>query len=341
MRATKTTWGTCQAPGFVKSLPHNTEENMPDLQRHDRAVAFCCDHNYYHLALFMVWKIAHYNPHRRFDFVISSRDDLELPDWAKALGVILHRTGELPEHAEAGRFFGSVAPLYRLTLARELGQRYRRILYLDCDMFVEGGDISRLLDVNIGNHAIGAVLDAPFFYTPNYHAKEFVIAHLPAHPYVNTGLQLIDTRAYAEQEVERRSFDICKTHPKAIIYTDQSLTNLALRGDFALLAPCWNWQMNARFPMMPWRYPVFLRHFIGRTKPDKESKGFLEARFNQAYRHFCETLLPEALPLIAPPCNPMPVAIGDLSQMFMKHILSTGIMRELLTRFSDPYKAEA
>jgi lipopolysaccharide biosynthesis glycosyltransferase len=313
---------------------------MPDPQRHDTAVAFCCDRNYYHLALFMIWKIAHYNPHRRFDFVISSRDDLEVPDWAKPLGITLHRTGDLPEHAETARFFGSVAPLYRLTLVRELGQRYRRILYLDCDMFVEGGDINRLFDVDIGTHAIGAVLDAPFFYTPNYRAKEFVIADMPAHPYVNTGLQLIDTRAYAEQEVERRSFDMCKTHPKAVVLTDQSLTNLALRGDFALLAPCWNWQMNGRFPMMPWRYPVFLRHFIGRMKPDKESRGHLEARFNQAYRHFCETLLPEALPLIAPPCNPMPVSMGDLSHMFLKHILNTNIMRDMLKRFADPYKAE-
>lgn len=95
---------------------------MPDTQRHDCAVAFCCDRNYYHLALFMVWKIAHYNPHRRFDFVISSRDDLEIPDWAKSLGLTLHRTGDLPDYAEVARFIGSMAPLYRLTLVRELGR---------------------------------------------------------------------------------------------------------------------------------------------------------------------------------------------------------------------------
>jgi hypothetical protein len=91
--------------------------------------------------------------------------------------------------------------------------------------------------------------------------------------------------------------------------------------------------------MMPWRYPVFLRHFIGRTKPDRESKGVLEARFNQAYRHFCETLLPDALPLIAPPCNPMPMSMGDLSNVVLRHIRGTSLMRDMLTRFHDPYKA--
>ncbi len=312
---------------------------MPDTQRHDCAVAFCCDRNYYHLALFMVWKIAHYNPNRRFDFVIATRDDLSLPDWARATGVILHRIGDLPRHAEVARYVGSMAPVYRLALVRELGDRYRRLLYLDSDMFVEGGDINRLFEVDIGERAIGAVLDAPYFFTPNFHAREFVLAGFLAHPYVNTGLQLINTRAYAEQEVERRSFDVCKTHPQAILLTDQSMTNLALRGDFALLAPCWNWQTNSRYPLMPWRYPVFLRHFIGRNKPDRDSKGVYEARFNQAYRHFCETLFPEGLPLLAPPCNPMPMSLGDLSNIVLRHIRGTAIMRDMLTRFPDPYRA--
>jgi hypothetical protein len=340
MRATKTTLATCQAAGFVKSRPCQTEEEMSHPQRNDYAVAFCCDRNYFHLALFMVWKIAHYNPQRRFDFVISSRDELSLPDWASALGVILHRSGDLPEHAEAARYIGTMAPVYRLALVRDLGRQYSRILYLDCDMFVEGGDINRLFEVDLGSHAIGAVLDAPFFFTPKYHAREFVIARLPAYPYVNTGLQLIDTRAYAEQEVERRSFDVCKTHPDAILLTEQSLTNLAMRGDFALLAPCWNWQMNARYPLMPWRYPVYLRHFIGRVKPDRDTKGIHDARFNQAYRHFCETMLPEALPLIALPGNRMPMSLGDISNVLLQHIRGTAIMREMLTRFPDPYKTQ-
>lgn len=313
---------------------------MTDRQRHDCAVALCCDRNYLHLALFMVWKIAHYNPHRRFDLVITSMEALALPDWAVSLGVIFHRTGPLPEDAEVARFRGSLATLYRLNLVRELGDRYRRILYLDSDMFVEGGDISRLMEVDLGPHPIGAVLDAPFFYETNHRAKEFVIADLPAMPYVNTGLQLIDCRAYAEQEVARRSFDVCRTHPDTVVLTDQSLTNMALRGGFALLAPCWNWQMNGRYPMVPWRYPVFLRHFIGKIKPDRDSRGIHDARFNQAYRHFFEMLLPEALPLLASPCDPMPMPLGDLAKLMLRHHRGTGILRRMLTRFADPYRAE-
>lgn len=313
---------------------------MPDPQRHEHAVALCCDQNYFHLALFMVWKIAHYNPHREFDIVISSGDDLVLPDWAKALDVIFHKTGVLPDYAEVARFRGSLATLYRLNLVGELGNRYRRIIYLDSDMFIEGGDLNRLLKVDLGRHPIGAVLDAPFFYEANHRAKEFVIANLPAQPYVNTGFQLIDSQAYAEQDVARRSLDVCKTHPEAIVLTDQSLTNLALRGGFALLAPCWNWQMNGRYPLMPWTYPVFFRHFIGRVKPDRVSNGVHDARFNQAYRHFFEMMLPEALPLLAPPGSRMPMPLSELVNLALKHRRGSGIMRTMLTRFADPYRAE-
>ena len=42
---------------------------MTDPQRHDQAVVFCCDRNYYPMALFMLRQIAFHNPFRRFDFV--------------------------------------------------------------------------------------------------------------------------------------------------------------------------------------------------------------------------------------------------------------------------------
>ncbi len=76
---------------------------------------------------------------------------------------------------------------------------YRRILYLDSDIFVEGCDISRLLEVDIGPHPLAAVLDAPFFYEPNHRANEFVKAGLPAVPYANSGVQVIDTKLFVEQ----------------------------------------------------------------------------------------------------------------------------------------------
>jgi lipopolysaccharide biosynthesis glycosyltransferase len=312
---------------------------MTEPQRHDRAVAFCCDRNYYHLALFMIWQIAHHNPDRQFDFLIISQDDLPVPAWARSLGIAIHRPGTLPEAAEAGRYFGSMAPLHRILLARDFGSRYRRILYLDCDMFVEGGDINRLLDVDLGHHPIGAVLDAPFLYETNYYAKEYVRLGIPPAPYANTGMQVIDTAAYVEQEVDRRSFDVCKTHPSAIIYTDQSLTNIALRGGFAQLAPCWNWQNNARLPFVSMNYPVFLRHFIGRWKPDRYVGRRLDARFNLAYREFFARVLPEAHMRIPDIEDSAPLRLREVGKLVLEHVMARNIAARVLARHPDPYVA--
>ncbi len=312
---------------------------MTGPERHDRAVAFCCDRNYYPFALFMIRQIAFHNPNRQFDIVVSTLDDLQVPDWARDLGVIIHAAGALPPDADVGRLAGKMAQLSRLLLARDLGDRYRRILYLDCDMFVEGGDINRLLDVDLGPHPFGAVLDAPFFYKSNHRAKEYVKAGLPAAPYANTGLQVIDTKAYREQEVARRSLDICKTHPHAIVLADQSLTNLAMYGKFAQLAPCWNWQLNRSYPLVPWRYPVFLRHFISKKKPDRDSSGWHDARFSHAYREFFTALMPEALARLSAPCDPAPMPVADASWIVWRHLRAMKIVERILARHPDPYRA--
>lgn len=312
---------------------------MADPQRHDTAVAFCCDRKYFHFALFMIRQIAFHNPHRTFDFVISTEDDLEIPDWAKPFGIVKVRPGPLPDVANHPLLVGKEACLHRLLLAREIGDRYRRLLYLDSDMFVEGGDLNRLMEVDIGAHPVGMVLDLRYFMVAEFHAPEFRLAGLPPMPYANTGLQLIDTRAYVEQEVEQRSFAAVKAYPQAIQLSDQSMTNIALGGKFAELAPSWNWQLTARLPLVTLRYPVFLRHFIAKSKPDKESEGKVDPRFNLAYREFMTQFMPELLPTLAPQCDPTPVSLKDLSRMVLKHLGASRLIADFLARTPDPYRA--
>jgi len=312
---------------------------MPDLQRHEFAVAFCVDRKFFHLALFVIWQIAHLNPHRRFDFVIATQDDLAVPDWAKSHGVILHRCGPVPDGSEPAMFHGSNSTLYRLMLARELGDRYRRILYMDSDMFVEGGDINRLLDIDLGPHPIGAALDFCYFRWSTYHAEEFVAEGLPALLYFNSGFQIIDTKAYREQEVERRSFDVCKTYKKRIRLGDQTLINLALRGKFAQISPCWNWQADFMYPHFSHYHPVFCHHFITHRKPNLVSTGKLATRFNATYRHFMTEFAPEALPDLAPPPEARMQTIKEHIRMAMDSYLAGANATAVLARFPDPYQA--
>lgn len=307
--------------------------------RHEFAVVWSCDRTFYPLALFMLRQIAFHNPDRRFDFVVATRDTLTVPDWARAHGLTIHRSGDLPPAVEAARYSRTPVLLYRIMLARELRSRYRRILYLDCDMFVEGGDLNRLLDIDLGPHPIGAVLNGPSVYRTDYHAKEFRKLGWPRRPYANTGLQVIDTRAYVEQEVEQRSFEVAVKYPQAIVYTDQSLTNIALRGGFAQLAPCWNWQLSVRLPLLSLRYPAFIRHFIGKTKPDSDPRGLLDGRFLMAYRAFLEQFMPERLADLGRARDPVPMSAGQISLAILRHLVVRRRVEAMLERFADPYRA--
>lgn len=312
---------------------------MTSPQRHDCAVAFCVDRNFFTLALFQIWQIAHLNPHRRFDFVIATQDDLTIPDWARSYGIVVHRVGSLPPLAEVARFKGSLSTLFRLSLARELGDRYRRIIYMDSDMFIEGGDFNRLMEIDLGPYPIAAVLDVFFFYHANHRAEEFIKAGLPAMPYFNSGFMVIDAKAFREQDLERRSMEVCRTHPHAIVLSDQSLLNLAMRGKFAELQPCWNWQLSLLFPFLPLTYPVFVHHFIGTGKPNRAPFEPWPVRFNQAYRDFMTQYEPEALKALIPPRDPAPLPFREAAQFLVNHTMASHVFQSVLDRHSDPYRA--
>ncbi len=313
---------------------------MTDKQRHDSAVAFCVDRNFLHFALFMVRQIAFHNPVRQFDFVIATQDRLELPDWAQAFDIRIHVIGDLPDLPLPARFRGSMAPYFRILLPGELRNRYRRILYLDADMFVEGGDINRILKADIGQHPIAAALDAPSLYRPWNHPREFAAAGLPALPYMNTGTIMFDTAAYHDQEVARRAFAAFDRQSKGFHLADQSLFNMALQGKFAVLSPAWNWQLSGRLPLVTLKYPVFLRHFIGAKKPNNDSDDPRDARFRQAYEDYFRAYAPEELASLAPPGDPKPMTLRRAARLVMWHLQSRDLVAAQIGRFKSPYDVQ-
>lgn len=312
---------------------------MPDLQRHDGAVVFCCDRKFFHFALFMIRQMEFHNPARRFEFVISTDDELRIPDWALSFGISFLKPAALPEVANHPKMKGKEAHLHRLSLARQLVGRYRRILCIDCDMFVEGGDLNRLFEVDIGSHSVWMALDLRYFMVAEFHAPEFRLAGLRAKPYANSGLQPIETRAYCDQEIERHLFDAPRDYSHAPDFSDKSMTNIALQGRFTQLVWIWNWQRGARMPLVTVRYPTFLRHFISTTRPDRDISGKLDPRFNLAYRKFMTHFMPKLLPTLAPPCDPAPIGLKDLAKIARKHFGVSRLIGDFLARHPDPYRA--
>ena len=314
---------------FDFSAPSNT----------DCALALCCDVAYLPYTLHLAYQIVLAHPGRDFDVLIASAEPLALPDWARKAGIANlvvegHAAlSDLPTHRLPG------ATYLRLALPDQLAGRYRRLLYLDSDFYLERGGVDRLLRLDLGPHVLGAVQDVDPLLQPGFHASEFRVQGLGPLPYFNGGLLLIDLPGWRREAVLERGLDLVARVPAVMRLHDQSLLNGILRGQFAELSPVWNWMCNQRFPLLTRSYPPRLRHFIGGTKPWSDPAGQHDSRFAAVYDAFFRAAGIEAAP-DAPPAGwrPMPVDI------MARHMLDQHRMRkrlaEQLGRFADDWEVK-
>ena len=96
------------------------------------------------------------------------------------------------------------AAYLRLALPAAFAGAYRRLLYLDADVFVQGGDFGALLGVDIGPHALAAVRDNIQWRTPGRRPDAFRRLGLGPAPFFNSGVLLIDVAAFNAQDVLAR-----------------------------------------------------------------------------------------------------------------------------------------
>lgn len=297
------------------------------------AVAFCCDQRYVKYALHAAVQVAGHAPARDFDILLCATEPLDLPEVAA-------RHDIRPERLDvAGRFDRlphderrTAAAYLRLALPAALGHRYRRILYLDADVAVQGGDLAALLAVDLRGHAVGAVRDNLQWRSPRRRPDSFRRLGLAHARYCNSGVLLLDTAAFREQRVLERCLELATRHDPAVIGLDQDLLNATLHGRWAELSPRWNWQYTWASRLAEAMEDAHIVHFIGPKKPWTHVGGELPLRFRRAYRAFAERWFPDEPPL--GPDGPTPY--GNLffqRRMLAKHLVGSGAMHRYLARF--------
>jgi lipopolysaccharide biosynthesis glycosyltransferase len=303
--------------------------------RSDKAVVFACDGNYLRYAVFAAAQIAALRAERDFDICICAPEDLVSVEGLAAAGLRYCRV-------ETGGIFGAMgldarrteASYLRLALPAAFAGEYRRLLYLDADVFVQGGDFGALLEVDIGAHPLGAVRDNMQWRTPGRRPESFARLGLPTAPYFNSGVQLIDVAAFNGQLVLERCLEFARSHPPKQIGLDQDLINAVLHGDWAELSPVWNWQYTWASRLYAAVADPHVIHFIGPKKPWKHTGGELPLRFRRAYRDFFAAHFPEAPPVgedgVAPMANRR-----YLAKSLLKHFVSLPKISAYLARFPD------
>lgn len=251
--------------------------------QHPAAVIVACDATYLRYAAVLARQLAAV-PGRRYDVLIGSPEALELPEALTRAGIgAAHATdaeiaSALPLDARR-----SLATYMEVFLAARLRGIWGRILVLDADMLLERGDPSGILAAGLHGHAVAAVRDNRQWRTPGRRVAEFKALGWPAAPYFNAGAVMIDTEAWARDDLTAR----CRAFARdrlAGLGRDQALVNGVLHGDWAELSPLWNWQFTRASAHLTAMADPCLIHFIGPLKPWKpEAAAAVPLRYREAY----------------------------------------------------------
>lgn len=302
----------------------------------DTAIVFAADGAYLPFALFAARQISALHPNRDFDIVIASMDaHPELPVDLQSLGIRFCRIATADTFDGLRLDPGKTQVVYlRLALPAAFSDEYRRLLYLDSDIFVQGGDFSALLGIDLGHKAIGAVRDNTQWRTPRRRPEQFRVLGLPHAPYFNAGVLLIDVASWNTTDIMGRCVAFGRSHHDRMIRHDQNLLNGTLQGDWAELAPTWNWQYTRASMLFEALETPNVIHFISPRKPWSPNTGTLPLRFRTAFRDFIAAHLPDAQQIPDDGMKPMQDRKRTRSVLW-RHLLAQRRFSDYLDRFPD------
>lgn len=303
--------------------------------QHRSAIAFCCDDAYLPYAAHAAGQIAQLHPDRDFDICIVSAEPVTLP---ASLADIDIRLGHVDPSAHFSAFSTdtrrNLTTYLRLLLPNAFADEYDRILYLDSDIHVEGGDMSKLLDVEMGSHPVAAIRDNPQWRTPNRMPEDFRDFGLSNATYFNAGVLLIDVANWNAQGILDAALSFGEKNGARLRRNDQTLLNCVLYRNWAELGPMWNWQYTPASRLHEAMVSAHIVHFIGPSKPWKARPETLPPRFGRGLRHFCAAHFPDRSFDI--PDGPGP-GTKLMTKMLVRHLINRNKMARYLARFPDDY----
>ncbi len=304
-----------------------------------KAIIFCCDQNYLVFAAHAASQIASLHSNRDFDICICYGErPVEIPKSLEHLNIRLC-------HVDTGNLFqglrldpGKSHDVYlRLALPPAFSAEYDRILYLDSDIFVQGGNFSALMDVDIAPHPIAAVRDNTQWRTPGRKPKQFRILALRSAPYFNAGVILMDVNRYNNQGLLKKCLELGKAKADVMIRHDQNLYNAVLQGDWAEISPMWNWQFTWSSQLFAMQIEPHLVHFIGKTKPWKDPRGELSPRFARTMKAFSDVHFPDEN-IFRKNNGPMALNSTKMRKNLIKHLLSASRTQRYLGKFKNDFE---
>ena len=167
----------------------------------------------------------------------------------------------------------SIATYYRLLAPVLLPQEIEKILYLDCDMIVNG-NIDALYNTDIEDIAVGSVLDEDYLNETKYKRLEYP----QTNHYFNAGMLLINLSYWRRMDVMQRCLNYIKDKKDILTFHDQDTLNYILRNEKRELHTRYNLQTGFLYKSRKLEqhvieeineaiYKPIIIHYTGLNKP--------------------------------------------------------------------------
>lgn len=318
-------------------MPSGNEINFSRDAKFANTIVLTADNNYVPYALFFIDQIANAHPDRDFDFCLLTQDDIAPHPLIDQHCIRICKFNNLAIAEKLPSLENiPIATFFRIFAPGSLGNDYRRILYLDCDMFYLRGDLSKLLNIDMGRHALAGARDPIQFRRKNYVPKDMRGLGLGYFKYISAGLLVIDTALFNTREIGNAVMNLVLEKPEKMAVLDQTALNAILQGDWAELPPTWNWLYNFRTIYYTELFDPAILHFVGRRKPWKHLNGEYPAKYSNAYRAFFKENFPSMYEAMPPCAKPSSIKLGHL-RYFIKHIIDLPRFVPQMDRFENDF----
>ncbi len=131
-----------------------------------------------------------------------------------------------------------LAAYYRLFI-QSLYPEYDKILYLDCDIVVEG-DVSKLYETDVEGFFVAGVVEQFILRTPEFSKYTKEAVGVDSKNYINSGIMVMNLKEFRKNRIEEKFTYLINKYNFDVIDPDQAYINFLCKDKIKYLDVSWN-----------------------------------------------------------------------------------------------------